>query len=128
VTISPRTLLAYRRTTYAAGTVTVRIGRRSAAMDVLLRRHGVRCGVFITAWNPYSRVMPTGWNRRIQAAFGQRLRRMVAVAGRGHWRRWHEEHVLLPGDPRPALRLARLFRQRAVVVVRRGQRAQLVVR
>ena len=37
-------------------------------MDALLARHGARCAVFVTAWNPFSRRMPAGWNRRMQAA------------------------------------------------------------
>jgi hypothetical protein len=126
VTIPARTLLAYRHTAYEAGAVTVRVGQRCAAMDASLRRHGAWSGVFVTAWNPFSRPAPLGWNRRMAHALAQRLRRRKTIAGHGRWRRWQEEHWLVLGDPRRTLQLARLFRQRAVVVVSRGQRARLV--
>ncbi len=42
-------LAAYRRTDYEAGGAVARIGRRSAAVDALLRRLGAREGAFVTA-------------------------------------------------------------------------------
>jgi hypothetical protein len=90
-------------------------------MDALLTRAGARMGVFITAWNPLSRRMPEGWNRRMQRCLLERLRRHTRFRANGALRRWREEHLLVVADPRPMLRCARLFRQRGVVVVRRGQ-------
>ena len=88
---------AYLRTAYEAGGVVVRIGRRSAAMDALLRgRHAA----FITAWNPMSRRRPRGWAER---------------------------HLLVAGDPRALAVLARRFRQAAVVAVAPGRAARLVM-
>lgn len=127
MTVSARTLRAYRRTVYSVCGIEVRIGQRAAAMDALLRRHGARTGLFMTAWNPYSRKMPESWNQRMQRALKERLRRIAALPAHGQWRQWQEAHLLVPGDPRQALRLARVFRQRAVVVVRNGQAARLLM-
>ena len=50
---------AYLATDYVAierrGETTIRIGRRSTAVDRLLSRHGARTAVFVTAWNPFSK-------------------------------------------------------------------------
>ncbi len=117
---------AYRATRYEAGAAEVRIGRRSAALDRLMGQRRCRAATFITAFNPYSRRRPDGWNRRMQARLGLAARRWPMLPGFGSWRRWHEAHWLLFGDPRPAIRLVRRFRQTAVVVVPIRQPARLV--
>ncbi|HVC59454.1 MAG TPA: DUF3293 domain-containing protein [Acetobacteraceae bacterium] len=120
-------LRAWRATDYVVDTVLLRVGRCSSAMDALLTRAGARTGVFVTAWNPLSRAMPSGWNRRMQRRLGERLRRHVTLPAAGSLRRWHEAHLLVAADPRPVLRLARLFRQRGVVLVARHQAVRLVL-
>lgn len=126
-TVSPRLLRAYRATRYSAAEVELRVGRRSAAMDALLARLGGRTGVFVTAWNPLSRRRPAGWNRRMQSRLAQRLRRWRHLPADGSLHRWHEAHWLVVADLRPVLRLARLFRQRAVVIATLRQPARLHV-
>jgi hypothetical protein len=126
-TIPARTVAAYRNTKYWVGGIEVRIGRRSRPMDGLLASYGVRQAVFITAYNPFSRVMPSGWNLRMQAALMRTLRRYRILIASGSWRRWSESHVVVLGDPRPALRLMRLFRQNGIVIVRVRQNARLVI-
>lgn len=123
--VTPALLRAYRRTAYAAGGAVARIGRRSPALDALLTRHGGRAGGFVGAWNPYSRPMPPGWNRRMDAALRRHARRLPVVPGEGAARGWREEHLLVVADPRRVAVLGRRFRQAAVVVVRRGQAARL---
>lgn len=118
--------LAYRLTTYRADGAAVRIGQRSDSMDQLLLAYGCRTATFVTAFNPFSRRMPTAWNGRMQARMAQAGRRVPMLPGDGFWRTWHEAHLLLLGDPRPAMRLARIFRQNAVVIVRLGQPGRLV--
>jgi hypothetical protein len=120
-------LRAYKAARYGVEGTEIRIGRRSAVMDRLLRAHAAREAVFITAYNPFSRVMPPGWNRRMQARLCLVVRRRPVLAGRGTWRRWSETHLIVFGDARPIRLVARRFRQHAVVVVRRGQRAWLSV-
>ena len=118
---------AYRMTCYEVEGIEVRIGKRSTAMDGLLSSYGARDAVFLTAYNPYSRVMPAGWNQRMQLRLAEALRRRPVLAGRGSWRRWSEDHLLVFGDARPARRLARRYRQNAIVIVRHRQPARLMI-
>jgi hypothetical protein len=113
---SPRLLRAYRETEYRARGVVVRIGRRSPLS-----------GVFITAWNPYSRRMAEGWNHRMQSRLHERLRRFVIHPADGALKRWHEAHLLVVADLQPIARIARIFRQQAIVVVQQGRPARLVL-
>lgn len=116
--ISPGLLRAYRQTRYCAAGAVVRIHQHAPAMDALLAQHAARFGVFITAWNPYSRRMPDGWNRRMQRELRQRLRRRIVLPASGGWGRWHEEHLLVLAPLPVVTRLARRFRQNALVWVR----------
>jgi len=123
----PRLLRAYRATRYQVDDVTVRIGRRSKAMDDLLGAMGTRTGGFITAWNPLSHRMPEGWNRRMQHRLAERLRRYPLLPASGTLRRWHEAHLLVAAQPGQLPRLARLFRQRGLVLVHHHQPARLML-
>lgn len=118
-------LPAYRRSGYEAAGAVAHIGRRSVAVDALLARLGAQRGGFVTAENPLSRLKPPGWNARAMRRFDAAIRRLPSAAGHGGWRRWREAHRLVAADPRRLLVLARRFRQRAIVVVTRGAKAQL---
>jgi Protein of unknown function (DUF3293) len=123
---TPALQRAYRMTQYSVAGVTLRIGRRSAPMDQLLRSRHQREAAFITAYNPYSRPMPPGWNRRVQQRLTQAARRWPMLPACGQWRRWSEAHLVVFA-PRPcAMVLARRFRQHGIVMLRRGQPALLV--
>ena len=122
-----RLLRSYVETEYEAAGAIARIGRRSADTDRLLVAMGVREGAFVTAWNPLSRRMPLGWNERMQARLMQHVRRLPSAVGHGTDRRWSEQHLPVGGDARRMMVLARRFRQRAIVVVRRPQPARLLV-
>jgi hypothetical protein len=121
--IPPGLLRAYRDTTYRADGIPVRIGRRCP--DLLFDRLNGRAAVLLTAWNPLSRRMPDGWNHRMQARLRLCLRRFVVLEAEGTLHRWREAMLLVAGDPRPLIRLAARFRQRAVVILRRGHSARL---
>ena len=123
--IPPRLLLAYRQTDYRVCGCRLRIGRR--VPGALFARIGARVAVLVTAWHPRSRRMPAAWNRRMQRNLRQRLRRFAVLDAQGRGRGWCEAMLLVGGDPRPVIRLARRFRQNAVVVLRRGQAARLAV-
>jgi Protein of unknown function (DUF3293) len=125
--MSAKTLAAYRNTCYQVGAVKFAIGRRSQAMDALLSTYRVREAAFVTAFNPFSRLMPAGWNRRMHLRLTQVLRRRCILSGTGSWRSWSETHVLIFGDVRGAYRLMRLFRQNGIVIIRRGQPARLML-
>jgi hypothetical protein len=124
--ISPRLLRAYRETTYRAAGIGVRIGRQCP--NVLLDRLNASTAVFLTACNPLSRRMPDGWNSRMQQRLRQRLHRFAVLDADGSLHRWREAMLLVAGDPRRLIRLAARFRQRAVVILRRGQKARLRLR
>ena len=129
--VGPRLARGWRMTCYEAAGAVARLGRRSRAIDRLLRAAGVRQGAFVSAWNPCSRRVP-GW--RNDAAMA-RLRAIVARrgipyhGGAGHAARpaWCEHHLLLLGDWRRAIVLADRFGQHAVLLVRLGGRARLRV-
>jgi hypothetical protein len=116
----------YRVTRYEVAGATFRVGRRSPGIDRLLTSRGCRVATFVTAFNPFSRRMPPGWNRRMQARLAEAAHQPMAARGKGSWRGWCEAHLLLFGDPRPAIFLARRFRQNAVVVIRLRQPARLL--
>ncbi len=65
-------LEAYRTTRFAA-----RDGDHEAVADALLHRQAARSGVFITAWNPRSIVLPCERNK----AAARRLEVRIAVEG-----------------------------------------------
>lgn len=114
-------------TGYSAAGITVRIGRRSAEMDRLLLSHRRREAVFITAWNPFSRRMPEGWNRRMQSRLARAASRWTVLPAEGRWRRWCESHILVFAAAAPMAMLARRYRQHAIVIVRIGQQTRLSV-
>ena len=95
-------------------------------MDALLEAHGARAGALVTAWNPAGRRLPEAVNRRRAAQLVGRLRGarvLPGVNGRGRWR--EESLLVLTAAPRRVEALGRLFGQDAVVLLRRGTRAQL---
>ncbi|NKC29678.1 DUF3293 domain-containing protein [Falsiroseomonas selenitidurans] len=120
-------LAAFRATGYEAAGIVVRIGARSPAMEALLARHGARRAAFITAWNPRSRRMPAGWNRRMQDRLRQAAGVTVLAEGFGRGPGWAEHHLLLAGAPGRLLVLARRFRQWAIVALGPGQPARLLL-
>jgi hypothetical protein len=116
---------AYRASCYFAGAHVARIGQRAPALDALLRAWRVPEGIFIAAGNPFSRRMPPGWNARRHAALQERLRRLPYVEGKGGAQRWWEAHCFIGISAARGRRLALLFRQNAIVVLRRGAKARL---
>ena len=117
---------AYRASCYSAGSHAARIGQRAPALDALLRSWRVQEGVFIAASNPFSRRMPEGWNARRHALLRHRLRGLPYVEGRGGAKRWWEAHCFIGTSVSRGKPLARLFRQNAVVALRRRGRARLI--
>lgn len=116
---------AYRRSLYCAGPVAARPGRRSASADAWLAAHGLRAGAILTAWNPGSRRHPRGWNEARQRELAAAARRLPCAEGWSGLGGWWEHTLLLGADPRRVAVLARRFRQRAVLLLRRGRPAVL---
>ncbi len=117
---------AYRHTRYCVAGVNLAIGRRSGTLDGVLSGLGTRRAVLITAWNPYSRRMPKLWNERMMAALRLRLGSTPALPAYNKWRGWAENQLLVTGDWRRLAVLGRIFRQAALVDLRRGQGARLL--
>jgi len=117
---------AYRASCYSAGSHAARIGQRAPALDALLRSWRVQEGVFIAAGNPFSRRIAEGWNARRHEALRERLRGLPYVEGQGGAKRWWEAHCFIGISAARGRRLARLFRQNAMVALRRGAKARLI--
>ena len=117
---------AFLRTTYEAGGIACRIGARSAAIDAFLHARRERAAGFVTAWNPFSRRMPPGWNARMQSRLREAAHGRVLAEGWGRGHRWAEHHLLIAGDPRRLARFARRFRQHAIVLLTPGRPARLL--
>jgi hypothetical protein len=120
-----RLLRAYRRTIYQVADVRFKVGRRSLGLDDLLVREGVRTAVLLGADNPMSQRKPEGWNQRMRVHLAERLRRRTILPASGQWRGWSERHFLVLGDVAPSRKLALTARQNGIVILRRGQPAQL---
>ncbi|NVN36573.1 DUF3293 domain-containing protein [Komagataeibacter swingsii] len=114
---------AYRLSTYhARGLPPVRIGQpprwpgRAPKGDIVL----------LSACNPGGRLHADGWNRRMMRALARHLRGMPHALGEGRLGRWSEPLYAVRAPLARGLRLARLFRQNAVVVLHGAQPARLV--
>jgi hypothetical protein len=128
-------LAAYRTTTYHAGKedgVAARVDRHEPALDALLRAHGARTGIFITAWNPRSEPL----SREANHAAARQLAEEVAAAGFsalphhgvGADPTWSEEGLfVLDMDEPAAVALAERHGQNAIVFVAAGEPARLVL-
>jgi hypothetical protein len=120
--VGPRLARGWRITAYEAAGAVARLGRRSRAVDALLAGARVRQAAFVGAWNPFSRAMPRRWNDRMLDRLRGLARRLGLrfLEGRGHAARpaWAEDHLLILGDLRPVIVLARRFRQHAILRVR----------
>jgi len=116
----------YRRTLFQAGPVRAWVGRRSSTADAWLKAQGAREAAMLTAWNPMSRRHPEGWNTRRQQALREAARRLPRCEGWSGAKAWWEHNLLLAGDARRTVALARRFRQRAILVLRRGQPARII--
>ena len=115
--ITPAMLRFYRRTDYVVGRAPpVRIGAR-AAID----------GVLVSAANPRSRRMPDGWNARMNRRLGDAARRLGPVPAAGLLGAFREEGFLLEAHAARACVLGRRFRQNALVVLKRGRKARLLL-
>lgn len=122
---------AFRETAYEAVGLSVCPGRRCPQAVALLRRMGAREGAFVTACNPLARRQPPGWNDRAQQRLKHAARRWPALPAESRpLRRLHagwREAQWLVAAPRPvSVRLARRFRQHAILAIDRRGMASIV--
>ena len=127
---------AYRQTDFVViqdgAEITVHLGETSDALDRLLTKLGPATGIFITAWNPYSRtqsaVSNAAANARMAALFECRGIRVLSHIGRSRTSAWSEDGFFaLDLDPADALAIAREFHQHAVVHAPAGKPAELLL-
>lgn len=124
---------AYRGTTFRvlAGQIDIRVGQRCRELDALLRREGVHCWAFLTAWSPGGRVLSTAENQRRQQALRRRLHTtgapLLPGIGIGADPSWQEDSLLALGLDRPtAAALGADFGQDAIVVGDRDAPVELL--
>jgi hypothetical protein len=129
-------IAAYRATRYGVAAdppFELHVGRWSAELDALLLKQGTDCAAYITAWNPFSVPAPEAGNRAAQARLERQLRdegyAPLTGVGRDPRGRWPgEPSVLVPGLSRDAaIAIGRMYRQHAVLWVRRGAAVELVL-
>jgi hypothetical protein len=127
---------AYRQTDFivihGGKEIAIRLGESSAALDNLLGELDALSGIFITAWNPFSRSQSPEVNAaahaRMAALFAERGIRVLPHVGRSHVSEWSEDGFFaLDLDPGEALAIAREFMQHAVVYAPRGAPAELLL-
>jgi Protein of unknown function (DUF3293) len=136
VNAEPAPISSYLATDYIVlddgSEIVVRIGQSNPQLDALLDAHGARHGVFITAHNPRSEPQPDAVNNAANEAMHRVLdeRGLVTLPhiGRSSDGDWIE-HGFFVFDlaPSDALTLAAEFGQFAIVVVKRGMPAELLL-
>jgi hypothetical protein len=127
----------YSATTYrvfvpAGPPIDLRIGARSAELDLLLTRHGAATWAFITAFNPGSQPLAAADNEGRHAellstlkASGSRYLTAVGIPNSGEWQP-EASVIVLDIATADAIELAKRFGQNAIVAGRRGGEAELV--
>jgi len=120
------TLRIYAASAYEVAGEALRVGRRAPAIDRLLTRAAARDAVLVTACNPLGRRKPPGWNMRMMARLREAVRQRITFAGESGAGLWREAQILVLCAPAWGVRLARHFRQNAVLHLRRGQPPRLI--
>lgn len=127
---------AYRATSYrvhATEPFALRIGKTCAACDALLDTHGVTTAAYLTAWNPYSKVVSDAANADAQTKLTAELTdvsvSVLSGEGVGDTGDWPPEPSLfaLGISREAATSLAQKYHQNAFVWIERGNTAELVL-
>ncbi len=110
----------------------IRCEERSAAVDRLLERHGLRDWAFVTACNPRSQILPAAENAgrmdRLRAAIRDLGHPCLPGSGEDSGGQWPAEPSLLVLGiaETDAIQLAAEYDQHAILVGRLGEPARLV--
>ena len=123
--LNASTLRIYAACAYEVAGAALRIGRRAPAIDRLLLGAGARDAVLMTACNPLGRRKPPGWNSRMMARLREAVRHRITFPGESGSGPWREAQILVLCAPAWGVRIARQFRQNAVLLLRRGQPPRL---
>jgi ADP-ribosylglycohydrolase len=125
---------AYLKTSYVVEdiSVTLRVGEANADLNRLLASYEQESAAFLTAYNPYSKELPSQENEARQnelfALLKERNYEYFKGFGAGDDSSWGPEpSVLIPDiDPTAALAIARRFQQNAIVFIAKGKPPVLV--
>ncbi len=132
--ISEEIKTAYLETSYRvyapAGTITLRIGESSAALDRLLVEHGSDFWAFITAFNPRSKPLGAETNEVRHLELIERVRGYKTFEGESQADdlKWPaEKSLLIIGiEPEVAVETGKHFNQNAIVIGRLNESPQLL--
>jgi predicted nucleic acid-binding protein len=128
--LSPQLIAAYEQADYVVhGRFTLKVGRRSAALDALLGEAGAAGAAFVTAANPLGERRSDEENRTALAALEASLAYPFHRGeGRDPEGGWAEPSLLVVGIPRgEAEALGRTLRQNALVYAAKGAAPELVM-
>jgi putative PIN family toxin of toxin-antitoxin system len=129
--LSPQLIAAYEAAHYEVhGRFTLRIGRRSAALDELLEAHGATSAAFVTPANPRGERRSEAQNRAALAELAAALAfPFYTGEGRDPAGSWPAEpSLLVVGISRgEAEALGREWRQNAIVFAEKGAAPELVM-
>jgi hypothetical protein len=128
---------SYQETNYVAFAggqeVALRIGLRDGSVDQLLVRMRATAAGFVTAWNPFGRLLTEGANRARQAALEADARtrglRYMQGEGRGTTGNWPPEKsaMIFNLSRQEAVLLGRRWGQNAIVYVRLNRAPELIM-
>ncbi|OLY90688.1 Protein of unknown function [Cnuella takakiae] len=124
---------AYLHTTYQVyrPSIAIKIGNTHPQLDALLATHDAVNWAFLTAYNPYSQVLPATENEQRNKALEALLAPYpyYAGAGMGEDPSWTPEASfrVLGIDCATAHQLGKQFGQNAIVAGIKGERAELII-
>jgi hypothetical protein len=110
--------------------IVIKIDKKSPALDELLRKHQVNEWAYITAWNPFAKVLSDEENDRRQLELKELLKDFICFEGEGvgtdpAWK--PERSLLVLGIPKnEAMQIGKKFEQYAIVYGRIDEAAELI--
>ncbi|QNT79537.1 DUF3293 domain-containing protein [Entomobacter blattae] len=118
----------YAKSLYRAGPVLTRINRIPQGMENIEHGKSFLEWGMVSAYNPGGKRHPEGWNHRMFAHLQQELEKAGFVYYYGIGSLYNQEEPLfMVAVPRGRLyKLARKYRQNAVVLLQKGRRSRLV--
>jgi hypothetical protein len=127
---------AYKKTHYKTESgITLHVDSRAPELDELLSNSGLSTAIFITAWNPYSKMKSAGENKELNEQLRYDLLSLtpedniIRGFGEDPTGEWPgEESFLALGISREAgIQLSKKHRQNAFVFHERGAETELVL-
>ena len=130
----PAELLAeYKSTSYIVydKDITIEINKHNKRLDELLRENAAVSWAFITAWNPYSKILPYEDNNIRHQQLISKTKEYVCFEGEGRGRdpQWKPENslLILGISKDDAVEIGNHFKQYAIVTGEYGNAAELQI-